>query len=169
MVVQTFICRLLFVNVVFPNGNKYHKKEKAVNVDTITIVGKDTIALNGVSKKTVEMKTKPELIKEEPVKLNSAEQLFEHMHNKFVHFPIALGLFAFFLSMLNFKWKNYDTVILISVLVSLLSSIVEFITGKNQVEPIAGTGKEWTVNFNFNSYCRFLRRCNCSLMEFLFI
>lgn len=126
-----------------------HEK-KAVKQDTLTIVGKDTIAINGVSKTMVGMKTKPELIKEEPMKLNPAEQIFVHMHNKVVHFPIALGLFAFFLSLLNSKWKNFDSAILISVLIALLFSIVAFITGKNQSEPFGGTAKEWIVELHQN-------------------
>lgn len=147
---KTFICLLLLATVVFPHGGKDHKKEKTVKVDTLTIVGKDTIAINGISKKIYKQKNEPELIKEEPMKLNPAEQIFEHLHNKVVHFPIALGLFAFFLSLLNFKWNNFDSVILISVLVALLFSIVAFITGKNQSEPFIGTAKEWIVELHQN-------------------
>lgn len=147
---KTFICLLLLATVVFPHGGKDHKKEKTVKVDTLTIVGKDTIAINGISKIIYKQKNEPELIKEEPMKLNPSEQIFEHMHNKIVHFPIAIGLFAFFLSMLNFKWKNFDSVILISVLFALLFSIVAFITGKNQSEPFIGTAKEWIVKLHQN-------------------
>lgn len=147
---KTVICLLLLATVVFPHGGKDHKKEKTVKVDTLTIVGKDTIAINGISKKIYKQKNEPELIKEKPMKLNSAEQIFEHLHNKVVHFPIALGLFAFFLSLLNFKWKNFDSVILISVLVALLFSIVAFITGKNQASPFIGSSKEWIVELHQN-------------------
>ncbi|KAF0153550.1 MAG: hypothetical protein FD143_82 [Ignavibacteria bacterium] len=147
---KTFICLLLLATVAFPHGGKDHKKEKTVKVDTLTIVGKDTIAINGISKKIYKQKNEPELIKEKPMRLNPSEQLFEHMHNKVVHFPIALGLFAFFLSLLNFKWKNFDSAILISVLVAFLFSIVAFITGKNQSEPFIGTAKEWIVELHQN-------------------
>ncbi|KUO58549.1 hypothetical protein APF79_06995 [bacterium BRH_c32] len=147
---KTFICLLLLATVVFPHGGKDHKKEKTVKVDTLTIVGKDTIAINGISKIIYKQKNEPELIKEEPIRLNPAEQIFEHLHNKVVHFPIALGLFAFFLSLLNFKWKNYNSAILISVLIALLFSIVAFITGKNQSEPFIGTAKEWIVELHQN-------------------
>ncbi len=147
---KTVICLLLLAIVVFPHGGKDHKKEKTVKVDTLTIVGKDTIAINGISKKIYKQKNEPELIKEKPMKLNPTEQIFAHMHNKVVHFPIALGLFAFFLSLLNFKWKNFDSAILISVLVALLFSIVTFITGKNQSEPFIGTAKEWIVELHQN-------------------
>ena len=141
---------LLFTTFVSPHGGKDHKKEKAVKQDTLTIVGKDTIAINSIPKKTIGIKSKPEIIKEEPMKLNPAEQVFEHLHNKLVHFTIALGLFAFLLTVLNFKWKKFDSAILISVLTAFIFSIGAFITGKNQSEPFLGTAKEWIVELHQN-------------------
>jgi uncharacterized membrane protein len=147
---KTIICLLLFATVAFPHGGKDHKKEIAVKQDTMTIVGKDTIAINGVSKNMIGMKTNPVISKEEPMNLNPSEQLFEHLHNKLVHFPIALGVFAFFLTLLNFKWKNFDPAILISILIALLFSIGAFITGNNQSGPFIGTAKEWIVKLHQN-------------------
>jgi uncharacterized membrane protein len=148
---KTFFWLLLLATVVFPHGDKDHKKEKTVKMmDTLTIVGKDTIAINGISKKMNPMKNMPAAIKEEPMKLNPMEQMFEHFHNKLVHFPIALGVFAFFLTLLNIKWKSFDSAIMISVLIALLFSIGAFITGKNQSEPFIGTSKEWVVEFHQN-------------------
>lgn len=147
---KTFICLLLLATVVFPHGGKDHKKEKTVKQDTLTIVGKDTIAINGISKKIYKHKNEPEMIKEKPMKLNPSEQMFEHMHNKVVHFPIALGLFAFFLSLLNFKWNKFDPAILISVLIALLFSLAAFVTGKNQAPPFIGSSKEWIVELHQN-------------------
>lgn len=147
---KTFICLLLLAAVVLPHGGKDHKKEKAVKMDTLTIVGKDTIAVNGISKKINSMTNMPAIVKEEPMKLNPSEQMLEHLHNKLVHFPIALGVFAFFLTLLNFKWKNFDSAIMVSVLIALLFSIGAFITGKEQSEPFLGTAKEWIVELHQN-------------------
>ena len=147
---KTFICLLLLASVVFPHGGKDHKKEKTVKLDTLTIVGKDTVAINGISKEMNSMKNMPAVIKEEPMKLNPSEQMLEHLHNKLVHFPIALGVFAFFLTLLNFKWKNFDSAIMVSVLIALLFSVVAFITGKNQSEPFIGTSREWVVELHQN-------------------
>lgn len=147
---KTFIWLLLLATVVFPHGGKDHKKEKAAKLDTLTIVGKDTIAINGVPKNMVDLKMKPAISKEESVKLNPSQQMFEHLHNKLVHFPISLGVFAFFLTLLNFKWKNFDSAIMISVLTALLFSFGAFITGKNQSEPFVGTAKEWIVELHQN-------------------
>jgi uncharacterized membrane protein len=96
------------------------------------------------------MTNMPAEVKEEPMKLNPWEQMFEHLHNKLVHFPIALGVFAFFLTLLNFKWKNFDSTIMVSVLIALLFSIGAFVTGKNQSEPFIGTAKEWIVELHQN-------------------
>lgn len=141
---------LLLTTVVFPHGGKDHKKEKAGKQDTLTIVGGDTIAINGISNSIIKNKVEPETLKEAPMKLNPSEQMFEHLHNKMVHFPIALGVFAFLLTLLNLKWKNFDSSILVSVLIALLFSIAAFITGKNQSEPFIGTAKEWVVEFHQN-------------------
>ena len=147
---KTFICLLLLAAVVFAHGDKDHKKEKTTKMDTLTIVGKDTIAINGVPKNMIGMKMDTVISEEEPVKLNPSEQMFEHLHNKLVHFPIALGVFAFFLTLLNFKWKYFDSAIMVSVLTALLFSIGAFITGKNQSEPFIGTAKEWIVELRQN-------------------
>ncbi len=146
-----FIFFLLFLTtIVYSHGGKDHKKEKIVKHDTLTIVGRDTIAINGLSKNLYKKEIKPEVLKEEPEELNLSAEMFEHLHNKLVHFPVALGVFAFFLTLLNFKWKKFDSAILISVLIALLFSIGAFITGKNQSEPFMGTGKEWIVELHQN-------------------
>ncbi|MBM4172109.1 MAG: hypothetical protein FJ214_09600 [Ignavibacteria bacterium] len=147
---KTFIFLLLLAAIVFPHGNEDHKKGKTVKLDTLTIVGKDTIAINGISKKMNSMKNIPAAIKEEPMKLNPSEQMFVHLHNKLVHFPIALGAFGFLLTLLNFKRKNFDSAIMVSVLIALLFSIGSFITGKNQSEPFIGTAEEWVVELHQN-------------------
>ncbi len=134
--------------IILPHGDEEHKK--AVKQDTLTIVGKDTIVTNGISRNLFKKDITLELNKEEPVKLNPSEQIFEHMHNKIVHFPIALGVFAFFLSLINFKWKKFDPAILISILIALLFSLAALVTGKNQAPPFIGSSKEWIVEFHQN-------------------
>ncbi len=141
---------LLFTTAVSPHGGEDHKKGKAAKQDTLTIVGGDTIAINGISKSIIKNKIEPETLKNEPMKLIPSEQMFEHLHNKMVHFPIALGIFAFLLTLINFKWKNFNSAILISVLVAFLFSIGAFITGQNQFEPFIGTAKEWIVELHEN-------------------
>ncbi|MBS3945019.1 MAG: hypothetical protein KGZ42_05935 [Melioribacter sp.] len=146
---------IIFVSIMvlpingYAHGDKDHKKDHLAKADTFTVVNGDTIAVNGIPAESLKQKH-IEAEKEKPFELNPSEQIFEHMHNKIVHFPIALGAFAFLLTLLNFKWKNFDSAILISVLISLLFSIGAFITGKNQSDPFVGTPKEWIVELHQN-------------------
>ena len=65
-----------------------------------------------------------------PYVLNAREQLLEHIHNKLVHFPIALLLVAFVFSLLALKWKNLDQSVLIMVLIAALFAVAAFFTGQ---------------------------------------
>lgn len=126
-----------------------HEK-KIVKQDTLTIVGKDTIAVNGHPKNSImKMKTETET-KEEAYILKPGEEIFAHLHNKVVHFPIAMGLLAFLFSLINLKWKNYDKTVFILVVLGLMFSLVAFFTGKHQAEPFIGTGKYWVVELHQN-------------------
>lgn len=145
----TFILSLLISVVILAHEGEDHNKKHVVQADTFTVVNGDTIAINGKPIESVKQKSFEEE-KEEPFELNPSKQIFAHMHNKLVHFPITLGAFAFLLTMLNFKWKNFDSAILISVIFSFLFSIGAFITGTNQSGPFAGTAKEWIVELHQN-------------------
>lgn len=78
----------------------------------------------------------------------SFESVFEHLHNKVVHFPIALSITAFFLSILNFRYKKYDQAIWILVIIAFVTSIVAIITGLNQESHFEGEAKEWIVEIH---------------------
>jgi uncharacterized membrane protein len=148
MVMKTFICLLLLATIIFPHGGKDHKKELAVKQDTLTIVGKDTIAINGKAINKSVLKQKPVDNKEPEFVLSFNEEMSSHLHNKIVHFPIAVGVLAFFFSLLHLKRKSYETTVSILVILGLIFSLVAFITGINQVEPFAGTGKYWVVELH---------------------
>lgn len=146
---KTFFCLLLIATVAFPHGGKDHKKKIMGSMqDTVTMVGKDTISVNGKAigiavkpGKTLELKD-PEFI------LKPSEQMFEHLHNKIVHFPIAIGILAFFFSLLHLRRKSYETTVVILVILGLMFSLVAFFTGINQIEPFVGTGKYWVVDLH---------------------
>ncbi|MFZ5948619.1 MAG: DUF2231 domain-containing protein [Stygiobacter sp.] len=124
-----------------------HEK-KLIKQDTITIVGKDTIAVNGHSKNST-MKTSNEIeIKEEEFVLKPAEEMFAHLHNKIVHFPIALTLAAFLFSFLNIKKQSPCVAQSVKILlgISLASAISAYFTGNFQLTPFIGEPKEWLAN-----------------------
>jgi len=133
--------------IISAHEGKDHKKQvMEAMLDTVTMVGKDTISVNGkaVNKSILEQQ---ELEEKEPAfVLMPAEEMFEHLHNKIVHFPIALTLVAFLFSLLNIKKRNYDLVIKILLGISLLTGIVAYFSGNFQLTPFIGDPKEWLAN-----------------------
>lgn len=132
----------------YAHGGKDHKKEKVVKQDTVTIVGKDTIAINrkAVSKLTIK---ETQIEKKEPkFVLNLSEEMGSHFHNKVVHFPIALAFVAFLFSLLNIKKQSYCTYQTIKILlgISLFTAIIAYFTGNSQITVFIGDPKEWLAN-----------------------
>lgn len=74
--------------------------------------------------------------------------IFEHLHNKIIHFPIALSITAFFFSILNSRYKKYDQTILILVIIAFVTSIVAIMTGLNQESHFENESKEWIVDIH---------------------
>lgn len=145
---QRLIFLVLFVssvnsNIVFAHEGKH--ENKTTKQDTITLVGKDTIAINGVPVNAPRNNVVDEP-KEEPFELKPVEQLFVHLHNKIIHFPIVLTLVAFLFSLLNIKKQNYDFVVKILLGISLATSIAAFFTGNTQLSAFIGDPKEWLAN-----------------------
>lgn len=133
---------------VYAHGGKEHNKHKEAKTDTITIVNGDTIAVNGkvVNKLTVKQESAEK--KEPEFVLNLNEQMFSHLHNKIVHFPIALTLVAFLFSLLNIKRQSHCTYQSIKILlgISLLTAIAAYFTGNFQLTAFIGDPKEWLAN-----------------------
>ena len=147
-----FLTSAIFLLVIlsveyYAHEGKDHNKHKVVKADTLTIVNGDTIAVNGHHKNSNMHKM---MAKEEMFEMNVGERMFEHLHNKIVHFPIAIGVIAFLFSLLHLRRKNYDTTVLILVVLGLAFSIVALFTGLNQVGPFEGTNKYWVVELHRN-------------------
>lgn len=139
---------LLVITQITINAHEGKHEKKSVKQDTVTMVGKDTISVNekAISKvmkheDTVGMK-EPEFI------FNPSEQIFTHLHNKIVHFPIAIGVLAFFFSLLHLKRKSYETTVVALVILGLIFSLAAFFTGLNQVGPFIGNSKYWVVDLH---------------------
>ncbi len=135
---------------IMAHGDEDHKKMKMKKVDTLTIVNGDTIAINGNPRNAADKMqgmTKEEM-KEEIFVLKPAEAALQHLHNKIVHFPIALTLVAFLFSLLNIKKQSYCTYQSIKILlgISLFAGIAAYFTGNFQLTPFIGEPKEWLSN-----------------------
>jgi uncharacterized membrane protein len=72
--------------------------------------------------------------------------LFEHIHNKLVHFPIALSILGLLFTILNFKWKQFEFSIKYIVLIATIFTIPVIVTGLIQADNFIGDPKEMYVN-----------------------
>ena len=62
------------------------------------------------------------------------ELLFEHLHNKLVHFPIAFGLAGALFVFLGFKWKEFESPARVMFLLGGIFAIAAYFTGQSQAE-----------------------------------
>lgn len=134
-----------------------HKKKKTdQKPDTLTIVNGDTIAINGISVEdlgavdaTGQIVEQAESLEEagENViyKINFNEKLFDHLHNKMVHFPIAFIYAAFLFTLIGWKENKFENSIKVLLLFGAAASIFTILTGLAQAEPFIDTPKEWLI------------------------
>jgi len=135
--------------IISAHEGKDHKKQVTDTMrDTVTMVGKDTIAINGKTVNKSVLKQEPVEEKEPEFILKPGEQVFAHLHNKIVHFPLALTLVAFLFSFLNIKKQSPCIYQSIKILlgISLLTGIFAYFTGNVQITPFLGESKEWLAN-----------------------
>ncbi len=155
---KSFLVAAIFLFIIssigsFAHGDEEHNKHKKAKTDTLTIVNGDTIAINGqpINSRVTSLRDKMQMMtSEEKFVLNPGERILEHPHNKIVHFPIAIGVLAFFFSLLHIRRKSYDATIFILVILGFAFSVAAFFTGNNQVQPFEGTNKYWVVELHRN-------------------
>ncbi|VAX21358.1 hypothetical protein MNBD_IGNAVI01-1483 [hydrothermal vent metagenome] len=142
--------KLLFTILIMASvlyAHEGHKKKKAeVKPDTLTIVDGDTIAINGMATEKFMAARHAEAEEEE---LEAAEEgeveevtigaVFEHIHNKVIHFPIALTIIGLLLMILGYKDNKYLGAIKIIIPFAALMTIVAVFAGLSQAEPFEGT------------------------------
>ena len=121
--------------LIFNSGETYaHKKHEQSkkneqnspqiqpNRDTTNALGKSGSSMNNnESHDEHKVNDKPEI--------EFQNHLFEHIHNKLIHFPIALSIIAFLLSLLNIKSGEYKKSIFIIVITAFAFSLLSIITG----------------------------------------
>lgn len=152
---KKIIFLLILINLIplslFAHGDKKHHQKK---LDTVLVVGKDTIAINGIAvsdsvlslHETEEHGTEDHVESEGEFKFNISDALFEHIHNKIIHFPISLAVAAFLFALFGYKDNRYDSTIKILLLIAGLFAIAAFFTGTQQIDPFIGEPKEWLAN-----------------------
>ena len=85
---------------------------------------------------------------QEMYEIKMPDTIFEHTHNKIVHFTVALSLIAFLFSLLNFKWKQFELTIKILVLISAVAGVAAYFTGSSQALMFEGESIEWVVELH---------------------
>lgn len=139
---------ILIITTTFLFAHEGHKKKKPVTKpDTLTIVGKDTIAINGMPTEMFMDKQHNEAGEnhtessenEEEVKEVTINAAFEHIHNKVIHFPIALTIIGLLLMVVGYKDDKYLGALKIIIPTAALFTIIAVLSGLNQAEPFEGT------------------------------
>lgn len=87
-------------------------------------------------------------IRERYVMPGLGEALFEHLHNKVVHFPIALGLFAVFLMLMARGRPELSRPARWLVWTATVMAIAAYFTGRAQEGAFEGDSKEWLVELH---------------------
>jgi hypothetical protein len=71
------------------------------------------------------------------------QALFDHMHNKLVHFPVALGCLAALLILLSYRWPEFQISVRLILFLAACGALAAYFSGKNQanefmVGPLSG-------------------------------
>jgi len=149
-----FILNILFFSMIFSMVNFAHEdhEKKEEKPDTVTVVNGDTIAINGIAVSDSILalheaeEHEEEVENEGEFKLNFMDVMFEHVHNKIIHFPISLAVAAFLFALFGYKDNRYESTIKILLIIAGLFAIIAFITGTIQIGPFMGEPKEWLAN-----------------------
>ncbi|MEJ5286424.1 MAG: hypothetical protein CH6_2279 [Candidatus Kapaibacterium sp.] len=73
---------------------------------------------------------------------NLFDSIFSHMHNKLVHFPIALLVLAYILSLAQLRWNKFLFTIQVLIVAGFVFAIPTVITGLFQEELVESATKE---------------------------
>jgi uncharacterized membrane protein len=143
---------IIFISIVsiftsFLSAHEDHnKKKESPRYDTLTIVNDDTIAINGIPTDdvklfSIERGSKHNIFVEKiaDVKTITLGSAFEHIHNKVIHFPIALSVVGFLLMLFGYKDGKYLSTVKIIIPFAAIMGIVAILSGQAQIAPFEGT------------------------------
>lgn len=111
-----------------------HKKKEQTQTSPAAQTSVGTTTMQSVEEsREAETKSPPEPMrsKEEIMR----EAMPEHMHNKIVHFPLALGFAGALFLLLSFKWPQYRSGARLLLLLAAVAAIAAYFTGRAQEEP----------------------------------
>ncbi len=92
-----------------------------------------------IEKKSEEIKEKVESFSMPSFK----EAIFEHLHNKLIHFPIALCFLSFLFLIISFKYPEFEKSARITLLISAFFTIPVYFSGENQIKNFEKDVNKW--------------------------
>jgi len=138
-----FLSLILGVTTLHAHKGEKHSTNKEEKVEKVSEVKKDEQVERIQAVGDMESVKARAVSTDEPESpsqsISLKEALFEHIHNKVVHFPIALGTVALLLFLLSFRWPEMESGARLLVLLGALSTIVVFFTGQAQEEFLEGS------------------------------
>ena len=64
------------------------------------------------------------------------DAILEHLHNKVVHFPLAIGCTAALLLLLSYRWPQYWPAAQLLLFLAAASAVAAYFTGRAQAEDV---------------------------------
>ncbi len=122
-----FLLALSFA-LVFSHGKERHGKKDSVKV----------------------LQSDSSVAQIEPYRIDLKITLFEHIHNKIIHFPIAFVVAGFIFTLLGFKRREILNLVSVLVFLAGLFGILAYLTGVSQGSAFENTSKEWVVETHRN-------------------
>jgi len=71
-----------------------------------------------------------------PIEVEVRDALFQHMHNKVVHFPLAIGGAAALLLILSARWPQYWPAARLLLFLAAAAAIGAYLSGRMQEEEL---------------------------------
>lgn len=123
---------VVFVFVFAWNVNAHtgHKKKQEPQTTTVQTQTNTT-----VSTRAQEHQVEMDAAKARDAMTIMKEAMPSHLHNKIIHFPLALGLAGAILILLGYKWPHYQSAARFLLLIAAASAIAAYFTGRAQEEP----------------------------------
>ena len=122
-----FLLALSFA-LVFSHGKERHGKKDSVKV----------------------LQSDSSVAQIEPYRIDLKITLFEHIHNKIIHFPIAFVVAGLIFTLLGFKRREILNLVSVLVFLAGLFGILAYLTGVSQGSAFENTSKEWVVETHRN-------------------
>ena len=124
---------LVFVFALNSSAHTGHKKKPEPQSSPSTQTSSGITETQPMEQLPLATEPVPELERDEQTIMKEA--IASHLHNKIVHFPLALGLAGAILILLGHKWPQYLPAARLLLVIAALCGVASYFTGRAQEEP----------------------------------